>query len=155
MTKPRPYQLRIFLNEEFADAARHHKTTAGLEPLLAVLKKHHAALDHNQLDEFTEFLATMDAHPEIPLRGAGKRLYDLTKGALANPEKCSYFAREFTISVGGKMTFVGHDTDALVEDLKKLGSKTVLTRGKAFREGKVRNVSPVRKVYIPKRHPGT
>ena len=155
MTKPRPYQVRIFLKEEFAEAVSRKSIPAEMKPLMDVLARHNATIDHNQLEEFTAFVKAIEAHPEVLNQGSLKKLFDLTKNSLANPEKRSYFAREFTLNVNGKVMLVGHQADALIADLRKLADGDILTSGKAFRPGQDKAVATVRKSYFPKRHPGT
>ena len=150
-----PFQLRIFLKEEFARAAARHEQAEGLKPLQDVLKKHGASLDHNQFDEFSEFVENIKAHPSALAHEQTRKLLELTEKALANPEKVSYFKREFTVSLNGRERLSGNEADALMADLAALEGK-VLTAGKAF-NGAGQPVPAVRKSYYPKnnRHPGT
>ncbi len=155
MAKPRPYQVRVFLKQEFAEAVNRKSIPPEMKPLMEVLAKHNAKLDHTRLQEFSDFVKIVEEHPEIQTKGTVQKLYDLTKNSLANPEKRSYFAREFTLSVNGKMMFTGPAADALIADLKTLGDGPILTSGKVFRPGKSKDAPTVRKSYLPKHHPGT
>lgn len=151
MTQHRPYQIRLFLREDFAAAAMRHEPLP--DALTKILARHGATLDHNQLEEFESFVKMVESRPNIEEGSPMHRLYTLTKAALANPEKRSYFAREFTLSVGGKEILAGPQHDRLIAALRKLDG-TVLTAGKAFR-GQGVDVPAVRKSFVPKRHPGT
>ena len=148
------FQVRIFLKKEFAEAVMRDETPAEMQPLLDILAKYNAVIDHNQLKEFTEFVADAEAgrKTKIPADQVAGVLA-LTKNSLANPEKRSYFAREFTLSVGGKDLLQGTAAEALIADLKTLGDGPILTHGKAFVHGGSRDVETVRKSYLPKVHP--
>lgn len=155
MTKPRPYQIRLFLREDFAAAAARQETPQGLKPLFDVLARHHAALSHTQLEEFESFVKIVEEHPEIANKGTTKKLYALTKASLATPEKRREFAREFTVSIEGRLMFTGRQADALIADLRALGDGPILTSGTVFRPGQAKKATPVHKTYLPRRHPGT
>jgi predicted GNAT family acetyltransferase len=148
------FQVRIFLKKEFAEAVMRHETPKEMQPLLDILAKYDAAIDHNQLQEFTQFVADAEAgrKTKIPADQVAGVLA-LTKNSLANPEKHSYFAREFTLSVGGKDLLQGTAAEALIADLKALGDGSILTHGKAFIHGGSRDVDAVRKSYLPRVHP--
>jgi len=161
MTNKRPYQVRIFLKQEFADAVSGHTTPKEMKPLMDILKRHNASLDHNQFEEFSKFVTWAEANLDKTKfdsedqKQQMKGLLALTKNSLANEEKRSYFAREFTLSVGKKSLFTGAEADALIADLKTLGDDAIITPGKGFVPGKSYAVPAVRKSYVPKRHPGT
>lgn len=156
-----PYQVRIFLKQEFAEAVSRHETPAEIKPLMDILARHDAEIDHNQFDEFSGFIKWADANlentpfPDEDKKQQMRNLLALTKNSLANEEKASYFKREFTLSINGKSQFNGAEADALIEDLKTLGDGPLLTSGKGFVPGKSYEVASVRKSYVPKRHPGT
>jgi hypothetical protein len=157
----KPYQVRIFLKKEFAEAVTRDAPPAEVKPLLDILARHDASIDHNQFDEFSKFVTWAEANLEkTPFADEDKKqqmrnLLTLTKGSLANEEKASYFKREFTLSIKGKSQFDGAEADALIEDLKTLGDGPIITSGKGFVPGKSYEVPPVRKSFLPKRHPGT
>lgn len=154
MSEQAPFQVRVFLKKEFAEAVSRGEKPADMQPLFDVLAKHSAALDHNQLDEFEQFVVDAEAgrKTKIPADQVAAVL-DLTKNSLANPEKRSYFAREFTLSVNGKDLLSGTSADKLIADLQALGDGPILTSGKAFAHGMGREVGTVRKVQLPKKHP--
>lgn len=156
-----PYQVRIFLKKEFADAVNGDNAPDEIKPLMDILARHDATIDHNQFEEFSKFVAWAEKDLEkTPFADEDKKqqmrnLLTLTKGSLANEEKVSYFRREFTLSIGGKSQFSGAEADALIADLQTLGDGPVITSGKGFVPGKSYEVPPVRKSFLPKRHPGT
>lgn len=154
LPKPRPYQVHIFLRKDFAEAAARHETTPDMQPLMDILTKHGASLGHSRLEQFSNFVNNVNKRPEILKNPGARKLYDLTANALANPEKYSYFEREFKLVMNKKMTFTASEANALLAELRTLGADSILTRGKAFRDGRTKKVRPVRKVYIPKKHPG-
>lgn len=157
MTKPRLYQVHIFLRDEFAKAAARKESVRGMEPLMEVLTRHNAVIAQSRLDEFTEFKERIENLP------VGKessemvqKLYALTKTALDDPRKRKMFAREYTIKMNGKLMFSGSAADALIADLAKLGDGPILTSGEVALPGKpAHKVAPVRKTYLPRHHPGT
>ena len=160
MSDQKPYQVRIFLREEFAEAVSRGAAPKEVQPLLDVLAKHNASLDHNQFDEFSTFVRQAETNPDaITFPTSDKeqiqKLLALTKASLANEEKRNYFKREFTLSIGDKSMFTGKEADALIADLEKLGDGPIITSGKGFVPGKNYVVPPVRKSFKPKRHPGT
>jgi hypothetical protein len=156
MPNPSPYQVRIFLRQEFAEAVSCGTTPKEIQPLMDILAKHEASIDHNQFDEFTAFVKRAEAGLETPIpKEQVQALLALTKASLANEEKRSYFAREFTLSMKGKSMFTGNEADALIADLETLGDGPIITSGKGFVPGKSYAVPPVRKSYKPKHHPGT
>ncbi len=156
-----PYQVRIFLREEFANAVNADKSPDEIKPLMDILARHDATIDHNQFDEFSKFVKWAEANvdtapfPDEDKRQQAKNLLNLTKNSLANEEKASYFRREFTLSIGGKSQFSGPEADALIADLQGLGDGAIITSGKGFVPGKSYDVPPVRKSFVPRRHPGT
>lgn len=156
------YQVRIFLREDFAEAVKKKEMHEELKPLAQVLMAHDARIDHNQFDEFSEFLVKADAKMASGTfanddeKTYTQKLADLTRNSLANPEKQSYFKREFTLSMKGKTLFQGDEADALIADLEKLAANgPLMTSGKGFVPGKSYEVPAVRKSFVPKRHPGT
>ena len=156
MSDQKPYQVRIFLREEFAEAVSRGRTPKEVQPLFDVLAKHDASLDHNQFDEFSTFVKNAEAGLPTPIpQEQAQALLALTKASLANEEKRNYFKREFTLSIGGKSMFKGNEADSLIADLEKLGDGPIITSGKGFVPGKNYVVPPVRKSFKPKRHPGT
>lgn len=175
MTTERPYQVRIFLKQEFAEAVNNYPRPKekdahfdlrealpeAAKPLKDILEKHGAGIDHNQFEEFSSFVGWMDANfdkmrfADEDKKQQMQRLVTLTKGSLADAEKCSYFKREFTLSMGGKSQFSGSEADALIADLNKLGDDKIITSGMGFVPGKSYAADPVRKSYVPGRHPGT
>jgi hypothetical protein len=156
-----PYQVRIFLKQEFAEAVNAGRQPEEIKPLMDILGRHNASIDHNQFEEFSKFVkwaeANIDTHqfPDEDKKQQTKNLLTLTKNSLANEEKVSYFRREFTLNVGGKSQFSGPEADALIADLQSLGDGAIITSGKGFVPGKSYEVPPVRKSFLPKRHPGT
>ncbi len=55
------YQLRIDLDEEFAEVARRDPNNPAIEPLAHILSKHHATLK-SQFDAFADYVAEAEQH---------------------------------------------------------------------------------------------
>jgi len=154
MNNERPYQVRIFLKQEFAEAVSSGKTPKEIQPLLDILAKHDASIDHNQFEEFSNYVKNWKT-ADVPFPDDQRKpLRDLTEKSLADPEKSSFFKREFTLRIAGETLFSGDKADALIADLQTLGDSSILTQGKAFAHGNGREVTPVRKSFVPKNHPG-
>jgi hypothetical protein len=156
-----PYQVRIFLKKEFAEAVNADKAPEEIQPLMDILARHNASIDHNQFEEFSKFVTHAERTLDLTKPAENDKqqqminLLTLTKNSLANEEKASYFKREFTLAIGGKSQFSGPEADALIADLQKLGDGAIIESGKGFVPGKSYDVPPVRKSFVPKRHPGT
>ena len=172
------FDVRFYLKDEFAKAARQDAYFPFTEDaingvsdhfvadnpeivaLYKVLAKHGVSL-HNQLDEFVDYCVKYaqvedweTAYPDENERKFHQQLLAMTQATLANPEKCEYLAREFTIErAGGNPDFLGafsgDEADAIIADLQAIFNSGV------YGEGPRPTEQGVRKVYAPKRHPGT
>ena len=150
------FEVRFYLKEEFAKAVREDRSLKELEPLNKVLEDHGLGL-HNQLDEFESFLQKLPAEQEWDktyhdpdVNKFLKEMKDITVKTVSNPDKREYLSREFTIEPPeGVGPYKGNEANKIIKDLQKLSSLGI------FGEGPRETVKGVRKVYKPKRHPGT
>jgi hypothetical protein len=70
------YQIRIYLNDEFAEVARRNPDDRVIAPLTDIPTKHHATMKC-QFDAFADYVAEAEKHgPENypPVASAGSRL---------------------------------------------------------------------------------
>ncbi|MBV8912322.1 MAG: hypothetical protein JOZ05_04675 [Acetobacteraceae bacterium] len=116
------YQLRVYLNEDMAETARHDLGNPALRPLAAVLDRHAACLA-SQLDAFEAYVA--EAEREGP---DTYPLYKWTKATLEDPEKRRKHLKAFALRVGGKEVYPREQADALEADLRPLVGGDLVTR---------------------------
>lgn len=108
------YQIRINLNEPFADIARRDTADPALKPLADVLAKHNAAIK-SLFDAFSEYVA------EAEKQGVEKfPLYKWTKATVENPAKKAKHVKAFPIYINGDEVYPKELADALEADLKPL-----------------------------------
>jgi hypothetical protein len=177
----RTFDVRFYLKEAFANAARNHKDLSAqpgmagdqrgeeTSPELSTYILLYALLSigygvHNQLDEFQEYVEKHDAitdweeaFPEENERKFHQQLLAMTKATLADPVKCEYLAREFTVEklLEDTPQFQGAFTEGKEAEAIMNFVKVTLERFDMAGEGPRPTDGGVRKVYAPKRHPGT
>jgi hypothetical protein len=116
------YQLRIYLSDELAEAARRDPQMAELQPLNQVLRDHHATLTC-QLDAFASYVAEAEKQgPEhFPL-------YKWTKATLEDPARREKHLKSFALRVGGEEVYEKATADALEAALQPLVDGGRITR---------------------------
>lgn len=150
------FEVRFYLKDKFAKAVREGRSLKELEPLNKVLKDHNLGL-HNQLDEFEGFLQKLPGESDWDKNFADpevskflKEMKDITVKTVRDPSKREYLSREFTIEPpDGAAPYKGNEANAVIKDLQKLSTLGI------FGEGPRKTEKGVRKVFRPKRHPGT
>lgn len=116
------YQVRIYLDDRYAEAARSDPRHPALKPLQAILEKHRARLKC-QFDAFADYVA------EAQAQGVAKYpLYEWTKATIEDPAKKEKYLKSFTIYVDGNEVYPKAVADALEADLKPLIGGELLTR---------------------------
>jgi hypothetical protein len=122
MSTPWQYQIRVNLNDEYAELARNDPGNLALKALTDILNRHHATLKC-QLDAFIQYVA------EAEEEGVDKfPLYKWTKATLEDPEKRAKHSRSFTLHVRGYEVYPEDTADALAADLKPLVGGPFVTR---------------------------
>ena len=108
------FQLRLTLNDAFAQIARADPGSPSIAPLTEILKQHDAALKC-QFDAFADYVrqAEADGTENYPL-------YDWTKKTIEDPAKEQKYTRSFTLYVGGEEVYQNDKADALEAALKPL-----------------------------------
>ena len=108
------YQVRIYLGDELARAARRDPGIAALKPLAEVLGKHRAAMKC-QFDAFTGYVAEAERHGS-----ENYPLYAWTKATVEDPAKEAKYIKSFTLYVDGEEVYAGEIADALESALRPL-----------------------------------
>ena len=115
------YQIRIYLNDDYADLARRDPNNAALKPLADVLHKHNAAMT-SVFDAFSGYVSEAEKH------GVEKfPLYKWTKAAVDDPAKKAKHTKIFTLYVKGDEVYAKELADALEADLQPLTGGEIVT----------------------------
>jgi hypothetical protein len=122
MSKQWEYQIRIYLGDEFAEAARRAPDSPALKPLTDILARHRATMKC-QFDAFADYVAEAekqgtDTYP----------LYAWTKATIEDPAKKAKYIKSFTIYVDGNEVYAKEKADALKADLQPLVGGALITR---------------------------
>jgi len=108
------YQLRLTLNEGFAQAARANPADVSIAPLQDILRRHDATMKC-QFDAFADYVSEAEAN------GTDKYpLYEWTKQTVDDPVKQAKYTRSFTLYVGNEEVYEKDKADALEAELKPL-----------------------------------
>jgi hypothetical protein len=116
------YQVRIFLSDAFAKAARETPYAPELAPLAEVLRENNATLSC-QFDEFRNFVNACEAH------GAGDtRIAAWTRATVEDPAKREKYLKVFIVNVGGDQLFSARKANELFHAFKPLVAPGIVTR---------------------------
>ena len=116
------YQVRIYLDDAFAEAARRTPEDPALKPLADILRRHNAVL-RCQFDAFAGYVA------EAEERGTENYpLYEWTKATIEDPAKKTKYTKSFTLYVDGDEVYAKEKADALEADLGVLVGGGLVTR---------------------------
>ena len=122
MSKQWEYQVRIYLDDELAKAARRDLDDPAMRPLSDILIKHRATMK-SQFDAFADYVA------EAEKQGTEQYpLYAWTKATIENPEKKAKYLKAFTLYVDGDEVYDKRLADALEADLQPLVDRKLITR---------------------------
>ena len=114
MSNDLKYQLRLTLNEGFAQAARANPADVSIAPLQDILRRHDATMKC-QFDAFADYVGEAEAN------GTDKYpLYEWTKQTVDDPVKQAKYTRSFTLYVGNEEVYEKDKADALEAELKPL-----------------------------------
>ena len=116
------YQLRIYLADAFAEAARRTPDDPALRPLTDILARHRAALKC-QFDAFADYVAEAEQQGT-----ADYPLYAWTKATIEDPAKRAKYLKSFTIYVDGHEVYAKEIADALESELQPLVGGGLITR---------------------------
>lgn len=122
MTDQLQYQIRIYLNDHFAEIARRNPEDPALKPLAGVLAKHHAAMK-SVFDAFSDYVSEAEKH------GVDKfPLYKWTKATIEDPAKKAKHTKVFTLYINGDEVYAKKLADALEADLQRLVGGKIVSR---------------------------
>ena len=116
------YQLRLYLADELAEAARRDAGAPVLGPLPQILEKHNATM-RCQLDAFSDYVAQAEADGV-----EGYPLYEWTKATIEDPTKRAKHLRAFAVHVKGQEVYPQEEADALEADLQPMVNGTRIKR---------------------------
>ncbi len=122
MSEQWQYQLRLYLADELAEAARRDAGAPVLGRLPQILDKHNATMKC-QLDAFSDYVAQAEANGV-----EGYPLYEWTKATIEDPIKKAKHLKTFALRVNGKEVYPQEEADALEADLQPLVDGTRITR---------------------------
>ncbi len=116
------YQIRVYLEDEFAEVARRNPDDPAIKPLADMLRKHHATMKC-QFDAFADYVAEAEKHGT-----ENSPLYKWTKATIENPAKKEKYLKSFTLYVNGNEVYSEEIADALKSDLQPLIGGKLVTR---------------------------
>ena len=116
------YQIRIYLNDAFADIAPRKPSDPSLRPLADILHRHKTTMK-SVFDAFSDYVADAEKH------GVDKfPLYKWTKAAIEDPAKKAKHTKVFTLYVNGDEVYAKALADALETDLQPLVGGAIVSR---------------------------
>src|SRR5574341_1152043 len=116
------YQIRIYLGDAFAEAARRAPDDPAVRPLTDILARHHATMKC-QFDAFADYAAEAEKHGT-----ESYPLYEWTKATIEDPAKRAKYIKSFTLYVDGNEVYAKERADALESDLRPLVGGALITR---------------------------
>lgn len=116
------YQVRLYLDEDLAEAARLDPNGEKLKRLSDVLAKHHAKL-RCQFDLFVAYVAEAER-----CGTENYHLYEWTKATIENPEKRAKHLKVFSLHVNNEEVYAKDIADALESDLMPLVDGTLIEK---------------------------
>ena len=136
------FQVRIYLNNVRAEAARKDAQDSSLAPLGEILTKHHAELKC-QYDAFTSYCSQAEAESieKYPL-------YQWTKDTIEDPAKKAKYLKAFTLYVDGDEVYDKSKADRLEAELKPLADSGLLDKLSKHDTNPAKNPQPPKK-YRP------
>ena len=119
------YQLRVVMEDAYAETARRDMSDPALAPLTAILARHNTILK-SQYDAFADYVAECEK-----LGQTDNPLYPWTRDTIANSLKKAKYIKAFTLYVDGDETYAKDKADALEADLEPLvGGDIVVSMAK-------------------------
>ena len=133
------YQLRLTLNDEFAQVARNNPADASIAALTDVLRRHDATLK-GQFDLFADYVSEAEA------KGIEKYpLYEWTKATVDDAAKKEKYTKSFSLYVGGREVYEKDKADALEADLKPLVGGPIVAKMFKYDSDPANNPQPPKK----------
>src|ERR1700692_3541780 len=133
------FQLRVTLNDDFAQVARNNPGDVSISPLTDVLRRHDATLKC-QFDLFADYVS------EAQAGGIDKYpLYEWTKQTVDDPAKKAKYTKSFSLYVGGKEVYEKDEAEALEAELKPLVGGPIVAQMFKYDSDPAHNPQPPRK----------
>jgi hypothetical protein len=133
------FQLRLTLNDGFAQAARADPRNPSLAPLTDILNRHDAVMKC-QFDAFADYVHQAQAG------GTEKYpLYEWTKQTIEDPAKQAKYTKSFTLYVGDEEVYEKSKADALESALKPLVGGPVVAQMFRYDTDPAHNPQPPRR----------
>jgi hypothetical protein len=130
------FQLRLTLNDRFAEMARNHPDDPSIAPLAQLLHRHDAALKC-QYDAFADYVKEAEA------KGLEKYpLYAFTKKTVDDPAKEAKYTKSFALHVGDEEVYERSKADALEAELKPLVGGPIVAQMFRFDTNPARSPHP-------------
>ena len=116
------YQIRIYLGDALAEAARNDSKDPSLKPLAAIMAKHKAVMKC-QFDAFADYVGDAEEHgtENFPL-------YEWTKATIETPAKKAKYIKSFALYVDGDEVYAKEKAEALEADLQPLVDAKLIER---------------------------
>lgn len=116
------YQLRIYLDDARAEAARRDAGDPALAPLGDILTQHNATLKC-QYQAFADYVAEAERDGRLD-----ETLYKWTKATIEDPAKKAKYLKSFTLYVDGDEVYAKDKADALEQELQPLVADKLIVR---------------------------
>jgi hypothetical protein len=137
MTNQWQYQIRIYLDDEFAEVTRRNPDDPAIAPLMNILTKHHATMKC-QFDAFADYVAEAEKH------GPGNYpLYEWTKATIENPANKAKHIKSFALYVDDNEVYAKEIADALETDLQPMVGSELITRMSKHSTNPAENPQPL------------
>jgi len=132
------FQLRLTLNDEFAQVARSDPGNPSISALADILSRHHAVMKC-QFDAFADYVS------EAEVNGVKNfPLYEWTKKTIEDPAKQSKYTKSFALYVGGEEVYAKDKADALEAELKPLVGGPIIAQMFKYDTDPAHNPQPPR-----------
>ena len=138
MSNDLKFQLRLTLNDEFAQVARNNPDDPSLSTLTKILNRHDAVMKC-QFDAFVDYVNEAEANGIEHFH-----LYEWTKKTIDDPAKKEKYLKSFTLYVGGEEVYEKDKADALEAELKPLVGGPIVAKMFKYDTDPAHNPQPPR-----------
>ena len=132
------FQLRLTLNDEFAQVARNVPGDPSISMLTDILNRHDAVMKC-QFDAFADYVSEAEANGIENFH-----LYEWTKKTIDDPAKKSKYTKSFALYVGGDEVYEKDKADALEDELKPLVGGPIVAKMFKYDTDPAHNPQPPR-----------
>jgi len=132
------FQLRLTLNDDFAQVARNDPGNASISALTDTLRRHDAVMKC-QFDAFADYVTEAEANGVEDFS-----LYEWTKKTIEDPAKEAKYTKSFALYVGGEEVYEKDKADALETELKPLVGGPIVAKMFRYDTDPAHNPQPPR-----------